>query len=228
MICLVDADTILHRCCFGGGDFIQVIEGAEYYKDKIEQMGEARYFLSGPKNFRKVVDPSYKANRKKEKPPLFYELRDYMISEWGAEMSNWCEADDMIGINHVVGKTIIVSNDKDMQQLGGAIYDYTKDKMTEISKDSADFYFYKQMLMGDTVDNVVGVPKIGKVRATNLLMGKTVEEMEEIVVREYSRTLGLGHMAKNKLLLRILRSHEELNQLILKCSTKESVETLPN
>ena len=47
-----------------------------------------------------------------------------------------------------------------------AVYGYYN-----INKDYAEWFYWKQMLMGDTTDNIPGLPKVGPKKAENILEG---------------------------------------------------------
>lgn len=59
------------------------------------------YMTDSAKNFRidVAIQRQYKGNRKSEKPPFFYESRDFMINYLGAILSDGEEADDLITIH---------------------------------------------------------------------------------------------------------------------------------
>ena len=55
----------------------------------------------------------------------------------------------------------IASTDKDMDMIQGWHYNWRKDEKYYVDEFDATMFFYKQLLMGDPVDNIVGIPKIG-------------------------------------------------------------------
>lgn len=177
-----------------------------------------RIFLSGSRNFRKILYPEYKANRDGiPKPEYLDTIRELLVREWEAEICDGYEADDGIGIAHNEN-TIIVSNDKDFKQLSGEHYNpvkkvdgVTTDEFEVVSSEEAAGYFYTQMLVGDASDNIRGVDGIGKVRAGRLLLGKSPEEMHSIVYDLYGdpKRFFLNHR-----LLSILRSIEEYEEIM--------------
>ncbi len=57
-------------------------------------------------------------------------------------------------------------------------------------------FFYGQLLVGDAVDNIAGCPKVGPVRAFELLANMTTEqEMFQVAAAEYHRVYGDGWKA---------------------------------
>ena len=131
--------------------------------------------LSDPNaNFRKVVDPNYKSNRRKSRKPVGYKaLFEWVQNEYPSAMRPQLEADDVMSIiqtaPHNEGKTIIVSSDKDMLTVPGNLYNPGKDEFHDISEAAADEFFLTQCLAGDPVDSVKGLPGIGPVKAKAIL-----------------------------------------------------------
>jgi DNA polymerase-1 len=135
--------------------------------------------LTGPGNFRKAVEPTYKFNRKPAAKPLgLGYAKAYMQETLGARLVDGLEADDLIGLSltgkYADGKGIAVSIDKDMQTLPGLQMNPNKDlKPREQSAVEADRYWMTQTLMGDSTDGYGGAPGIGPKKAEKILLGKT-------------------------------------------------------
>lgn len=129
--------------------------------------------LSGATNFRKKLNPNYKANRKgRKEPKLLKAIRHHFLREYPCEMYSNCEADDVLGILHTKPqkeKTTIVSIDKDMRTLPGDLYNPWKELKEHMTKEEADNAFYMQTLMGDPIDGYAGIPHVGPKRATDIL-----------------------------------------------------------
>jgi DNA polymerase I len=130
--------------------------------------------LSSITNFRKKLNPDYKAQRKVvAKPSLLRDIRLWMLEEYETRLVKDLEADDVLGIlqtgNHLKGKKIIVSTDKDMLTIPGWNYNPRSKIRKEIDHQAADFNFFRQVLTGDTVDNYKGVPGIGPKKAHRIL-----------------------------------------------------------
>ena len=146
-------------------------------RDKLSPSGMSVY-LSGKNNFRKEVGVTkpYKGSREfMAKPKYFREVREYLIKEWGAEVIDGIEPDDKIGIeSQRLGEgSIRCTIDKDMDQLPGWTYDWVGDSVRRVTRREADFNLYAQVLSGDPVDDVPGLPGIGKKTAQKLLSGAT-------------------------------------------------------
>lgn len=146
-------------------------------------------FLSGSRNFRFAIAKTrpYKGNRDANKKPIHYSaIREYLIKYWNGKIVDNIEADDAIGIAHTVGKTIIVTIDKDLNQLPGDHYNFVKQELYTVSKEQAIKNFWLQMLTGDRVDNIQGIPGIGEVKAAKIL-DTAANKYETCVYKEYEK-----------------------------------------
>jgi len=144
-------------------------------------------WLSGDTNFRYRVYPEYKASRLGMKRPKWEkEVKQYLSTDWNANWSVDCEADDMLGVGSTED-TIICTIDKDLNQIPGLHYNFVKKEIYEVDYLEGMRFFYQQMLTGDTVDNIKGVSGIGAKKAEKLLsQGETEEEWYDIVRDQYS------------------------------------------
>lgn len=177
-------------------------------------------YLTGSDNFRFKVYPEYKANRIGiPKPRHLEDVRQFLIKEYGAIVSEGCEADDLMAINQT-DKTIIVSLDKDMLQVPGCHYSWhieggppekrwVKEAVfQEVRELQGLKHFYTQMLTGDTSDNIKGAKGVGKVKAAMMLAAEelTEDDMFEIVRNQYGNDM---EMMMNAECLWILRKPGE-------------------
>lgn len=138
--------------------------------------------LSGSGSFRKELAESYKANRDSSpKPPFYEDMRDYLYDNHPCIVSsNGLEADDLLGF-HSGDNTVICSLDKDLMQIQGWHYDWRKNESVYVSSDEGDLFFWKQMLMGDPADNILGIRGIGPKTADKLLDGVPKERRPCVV-----------------------------------------------
>jgi len=164
----------------------------------VEKMEATSYqlFLTGKGNFREEVATitPYKGNRTSvEKPVHFAACRQWFEGLPAANISSGEEADDVIGITqtNMKGEGIVCSIDKDLMQIHGNHYNWGKDIKFRISPDASDRWFWLQMLMGDTADNIPGIPKIGDKTAHKLIDHLTTrKDRANIVVEKYKATYG--------------------------------------
>lgn len=135
---------------------------------------------------RKIYEP-YKQNRKDFVRPIHYDaLREYLVNEWNASISETIEADDAISIAacNMDNDLVIVSIDKDLMQIPGLHYNFVKKEFVTVDEQTGIKFFYEQLLKGDAADNVKGVAKIGEVKAKRLLAELYTEEEWFNKVRE--------------------------------------------
>jgi len=185
MTLLVDGDILCFRCAAVSEhepEEIAILRLDQMMMDLLTKDDKHITFLTGPNNFRKAINPEYKANRKdKPKPVHLQACRNYLVQEYGAIITDGYEADDALGF-HQTEDTIICSIDKDLMMIPGAHYNFIKKEYTEVSELDGLKSFYRSMLVGDTSDNIVGVKGIGKVKAAKIIDHLTTEdEMYEAV-----------------------------------------------
>lgn len=221
MKALVDADILVYR--FG---FASEGDPAEFALARLSEfldnlyvtlpVDEVEGYLTGKGNFRNevAVTAPYKGTRKAEKPYHFDLLREYMQTSWGFVEVEGIEADDKLGIEaykHEPEETIIVSIDKDLNMIRGNHYNFVKEEQYYITEEEAIRNFYLQMLTGDKVDNIIGLPGIGPVKSKKMLADCTTElEMYDVVLKAYDNNL--DRVIENGRLLWILREEGQVWQ----------------
>lgn len=155
-------------------------------------------YLTGKDNFRDKLVDYYKKNRDPDHKPHWYqELGEYLIEVHDAVIVNGQEADDAMGIHQYVDlygenlgcinwpncdaagchddepHTIICTTDKDLDMIPGWHYNWDKKSKKYgkywVDEEQAIRWFYTQLLMGDSTDNIKGVPGCGKKGAKVLL-----------------------------------------------------------
>ena len=135
------------------------------------QCEDYEVYLTGSNNFRKRLDPEYKANRKgKPKPKWLQACREHLIRRYHAKVIDGVEADDALGIaaSHDLN-AVVCSIDKDLLQIPGEHYNFVKDEYQYIGGRQADLNFWTQLLVGDTSDNIKGVAGLGPVKSKKIL-----------------------------------------------------------
>lgn len=176
--------------------------------------------ISG-KKFRDFIEYPvlYKGGRG-EKPSNFEKAKNYLLSKvWGNDTHVYTvedvEVDDALGIVQCEANdnnTIIATIDKDLLQIPGWHYHLDSHEIIFISERQAIKSFWKQMLMGDKVDNIIGIRGIGPQLSEKFLAPCNTElEMEEVVKGHYKEHFGETWekmFAANKQLLWIMRTLE--------------------
>lgn len=216
MIALLDSDIVAYRISFACKDenLVTALSTLDVYIADILLLGipeasDFKLFLTGKGNFRKeiAVTAEYKGNRKDvEKPHHLDAIRAFLIEHWGATVSVGQEADDDIAIAATnIGEDgcIIVSLDKDLDQISGHHYNFVKKTKYYVDKDTAVLNFYKQILSGDTADNIIGLKGIGPAKAAKILADCTNEkELYEACINAYDGNVDRVHENANLLYLR--------------------------
>jgi len=158
-------------------------------------------YLTGSTNFRTEVATlkKYKGNRDGARKPEFGPmLREHLIKEYNAVVSVDEEADDVIGYTHYglyvqdPSSTCIVTIDKDLDMLPGRHYNFVKGDAYNVEDDVAILNFWKQMITGDTTDNIPGLAGKGKKFADSVVFDADFYPslVEEEVVTLYKREFG--------------------------------------
>lgn len=146
--------------------------------------------LTVGRNFRAEAWPAYKANRAdKPKPRHLNDIRKHILSKDTVMIHNGWEADDIIGFLHTTGNdldTVVVTVDKDMDQLPGWHCNPDKETIYEVSVEDAAMYRWMQVLSGDPTDNYPGIPKIGEKKALKFLEDVSVADYETTVAAIYA------------------------------------------
>lgn len=202
---LIDADYIVYRVGFAVKDdepieyaLSTVKNNLEHVWDKFPEAAAHRIFLSGKGNFRDDIATiqTYKGNRDPSHKPKYYsEIKEYMINHHGAETVNGMEAEDAAGIIQYAHKdksTVIVGVDKDLLTVPGWHYNPVKEELRYVTLAEANTYFWKQVLTGDRVDNILGIPGLGPKTADKLIAPVEGDwyRMEEVVHDAYVKHYG--------------------------------------
>lgn len=192
MIALFDADILCYRIGFSTeneSEAIALVRMDNYIEEILHscQASEYEMFLTGKNNFRYKVYPAYKANRRKVvKPKHLQALRQHLIDVEGAVVSEGEEADDLLGINQTY-ETVICSIDKDLLMIPGKHYNFVRQEHLEVSESEGQYNFYRQMLTGDTVDNIPGIYGLGPKKAADILIGcNTKEDFNKVILDRYT------------------------------------------
>ena len=217
MIALIDGDILCYRIGFATQEESQDVAirtMASFLEDLVMfdlNVSEWKTYLTGHTNFRNdyAITAPYKGNRKGEKPTHHGLLREYLELSWNGTVTEGIEADDAIAIDATTygDESIIVSLDKDFDQVQGWHYNFVKKDKYYVQADEGLLNFYMQFLVGDRIDNIIGVKGIGPVKARKLLEDKTEREMFDVCVEE----LGSEERAiENGILLYLQRKEGEI------------------
>lgn len=202
--------------------FIQEATGSDSYCLYLTEGKTFRYDIATTK--------PYKGTRKENKPWHFDNLTAYMQGVLPCKTVSYIEADDALSIEAIkdTEHTVICTRDKDLRQVPVNVYSWELGRQAAFGpvlvsdpgwlelydaggkgklRGTGFAFFCAQMLMGDTVDNIPGVPKVGPVKAYEMLSpimnietyGHLVESLMftvEDVYKEYF-TDDLGMLSPN-------------------------------
>jgi len=188
-VLLIDGDLYLYKSCAAaeeeidwGDDIWSLSTDLKIAKEIFEKLIfdacdtlDTEHFVvcfSDRDNFRKTIDPTYKAGRKKTRKPVGYsEMLKWANQVFTCHTEPLLEADDVMGIlgSSRIQPTIIVSDDKDMKTVPCSLYRPMDGTLDSINERQADRHFLTQTLTGDPTDGYSGCPKVGPVTAEKLL-----------------------------------------------------------
>jgi len=173
---------VVHRVCSAVQREIVDEDGYAYWWSDVEEVikqvsalveqvldlrnvTDRAFCFSGPDNFRKTLEPTYKAQRVSPKPLAFKGAKERLLPRYEGKL----EADDLLGL-HAEGN-LVVTADKDLLQVPGLHYNpYAHyPEIRTITPEEGAYNFLTQVLTGDSTDNYPGCPGIGPVTAAKIL-----------------------------------------------------------
>lgn len=187
-----DADLILYRVGFTTQD----VESPAIVKSRVDELilntqeecqtSHMNFYLSDSgNNFRFQLYPEYKANRP-PKPKWHGWIRDYLLDEYKAVVVPRHEADDCMRMFQTED-TICVSIDKDLLQIPGQHYNFVKKEWHVVEEFEGLRWFYRQILMGDSTDNLPGLWRVGPAKTDKLTSWcESEEDLWSVVADTYA------------------------------------------
>ena len=190
------------------------------YYEEVCFIGKVVIALSDKDNFRRKVNPEYKSNRKSSRKPLTYKpLKEWLMKNYETVIYKNCEADDVLGILATTDDgydKVILTKDKDLKTVPSTIYFMQGGgNYEEIDKDTADYNFMKQTLVGDRTDGYAGCPSIGEKTAEKLLLplkGNLTAMWNTVCQQFEKQNLSDNVALEQARLARILRNGEYNNK----------------
>lgn len=145
-----------------------------------------------------AVEKEYKGNRKKEE---LYEGADTdthrfmnkIIEKYNSLLFSDLEADDIVSVLQDPHNTYIVSKDKDLFQIPGYHYDWMKNQIYEITNEQALLHLSKQIIKGDSTDNIGAIPGMGDKKTDEFIMslGPNVKVFMNSILSLYCQKFGI-------------------------------------
>lgn len=166
-----------------------------------------KMFFTGKGNFRERISTTGYKLRSGVRPYHYKNIKAYIKSVWEYEEEDGLEADDLISIamTEHPGEFICCTRDKDLRAVPGWHYGWELHKQPSFGPALVDevgsvalspkrdkcvgtgaAFFHYQLLLGDPVDSIVGLPGTGAVGAFKIISpATTIPEMEQAVVEAY-------------------------------------------
>lgn len=180
-----------------------------------------------------AVTKPYKGTRKADKPFHFDNLTAYLLANYDCRVGNGIEADDLMALEQCArpDSTIICSRDKDLRMVAGWHFGWEcglqpsfgpelvdargrlwYNNREEVKGTGLKFFFY-QMLVGDTVDNIAGCKGIGPKKAMAALVScNTKAEHEAAIISLYKEAYVEEWVTKLKEMSALLWMARELDE----------------
>jgi len=229
-VILIDGDVLAYQGAFVGQKNVQweedlwtvhadiararahIQERVDTFKEHLEA-DDVIMALSDRTNFRRKLNPLYKANRRDSFKPIGLKpVREWIQQTYQTECWQNLEADDVLSIlaterPNRLDHRIIVSIDKDFHGVPGHWYDFNKEEYHHPTVEEANQHHLVQAISGDHTDGYKGVPGIGVTRARTYLdkEGYTWDS----VVKAYEKVgLPESEALMNAWMARLLRKNE--------------------
>lgn len=188
-IALIDGDSIIYSAFYGkkvadevtgepkkeDGKYVIVPKTDEEIQESLDGIlyhifNEGKFthyilFLKGEKTIadRLIYNPDYKQHRTKEIPEKWEFTKQYAVDRWKAEVIDDIEVDDAVRICSLrIANSHIVAIDKDLLWLTGENFNWRKNEWSTVSTEEEEAYLAQSLIIGDTVDNIKGIPGKGE------------------------------------------------------------------
>lgn len=220
-IAIIDGDSILY---LASKDSIEesIINVNSIMNSIMKETGSSHYylFLSKSPYFRNSISEDYKVKRTLPTLKYIKSLKGYLEEEFKAISYDKLEADDLVSFASMESSRqaieyVICSIDKDvLKQTPGHHFNYKTYEQGYTSIDAAIEFIFIQTCMGDSTDNIKGIPKVGEVKAKEALKNLTMDQMllkTFSLYLEYYISLGnsIFEFQKNFRLVYLLKNNED-------------------
>jgi len=200
---LIDGDVLLHATLWETTSEKAAIKKLLYNIEDYTLGAWCHDYIIGVgpesgKNYRDDLYPDYKQTTMRvkgrgERPEHFQKVKEYLYSLPEVAVGDNIEADDLLGIwsTQLGSEAVIVTVDKDMNQLPGLHYNPRKDVYYNVEEDEANEFFLKQLIMGDPMDKIPGLPSYGPLKAEKMLLAsKSQSDFANDILDLYFLTYG--------------------------------------
>ncbi len=191
------------------------LDGIMYH---IFKEGEFTHYIafvkgSNTTNDRLIINPEYKNQRSKEIPEKWGITKQHAIEKWGAIEVSDIEVDDAVRITNInTADSHIVAIDKDLLWLKGYNFNWRKNEWYFIDQDLEEEYLSRSLIIGDTVDNLKGLPGKGEKYCDKWAIKKISQALEHYM-NEYGLGRGVDEFYKNFKCLYILENSDKFTEI---------------
>ena len=121
------------------------------------------------------------------RPFHYNDIKRYLTERWNAVSCDRYEADDALAMAQTAlgDEHIICTIDKDLKQVVGSFYDFTKDEFDSVDPLTAHMNLQHQRLTGDMCDCIYGIKGMGPAKSKKVLEGLPEDMMDEAILLEY-------------------------------------------
>lgn len=222
---LIDSDILLYQTAFAcerecrwDDDIVTLHTDANELTQALDRAietltgnlgGTPLLCLTHSVNFRKELYAPYKANRTQRKPLGFHIGRQHILQNYQTYERPRLEADDIMGILGTWGRhgnTVIVSGDKDLDQIPGWHSNMDGSDIYQVRPQDGQHFFWTQCLTGDATDNYPGVPGVGPKTAEKILLASKESPWATVVAAYAKKGLDESHALTMARLAKILDS----------------------
>lgn len=202
---IVDCESLIYRACVATQELAEISEGIysqvynvskglDYLKNQLDEMYRATnaedyiFVIGSSENYRKIINPKYKSNRKQQPHPMLKKMIEVVCENFNTTYIPFLEADDTCRIIYEEDKfnNIIVSIDKDLRTFFCRLYnpDQPSKGIQNISVATAQYNFFKQLIMGDSCDGYGGIKGYGDKSAEKWLLqqDRTLDDIIDLYV----------------------------------------------
>lgn len=228
---LIDGDSMCFLCSKDSfEESVDLID--KLFAEMVKRTGANRYilFLSKGPYYRHDVNPLYKATRPPIKLKWIKSLRSYLVEKYHAHTPPGIEADDAVAYyRSFIPNSVICAIDKDvLKQVEGEHYNYRERKFWITTPEDAHKWIYMQTLMGDSTDNIKGLPGIGPKKAEKMLESYAPDKYKHVALeaycKQYGEIIGVSEFYKNFYQVYLLRTKEEIELFVPDLPIVEPVE----
>lgn len=201
----------------------------EWIKGTLQEVNTQEFilFLDEGKTFRHKKYPDYKANRKPMYLKFLNDLKHYVKEKYKAVVVEGLEADDLVlYANNVFPdyEYVVIGTDKDLLQKEGIFFNPKTKHLEYLTKEEAALNLFTQVLTGDSVDNIQGLPQCGEKTALKYLSDNPNKSLLDLTIQafiyglpDYRKTIkgfslseALEKWQKTYNLVKLLSTPEEL------------------